>query len=239
MAGCDSSYVRPSHRPLLPALPAHWEQLLGQPEWRFEWINVEGRYCAWEGSAEGPGLSLMAEWTTPVLAWPFWPAWDLRPGMMHPAGALYPWDAAGNELRLSWLGGVEACFWNELADADRNTAAAERRLPWYFDWTRFRELLGSEDIPETVRLDPWIADWKEIGRKTVQSGFDRRRIVQRKLSELEIPEMEGLWISSSPFMTPVDAPGPLCIKVSDTVDTWVSANGILKCSIAGWVLRPR
>ncbi|MDR0475627.1 MAG: hypothetical protein LBH43_18385 [Treponema sp.] len=36
------------------------------------------------------------------------------------------------------------------------------RIPWYFDWPRFRELMDSSDIPEEVRLDPWTADWKTI-----------------------------------------------------------------------------
>ena len=243
LAGCDSSSVRPSNRPILPVLPTSWGDLLGQPHWRYEWIDSGGVWQTWEGGpgTEPPEFSPPDEWTTPVLAWPFWPEWKLSPGMMRPAGALFPWDAAGGKIELSWIGGVEAFFWKELAAADRTTKAAEGRLPWYFDWMRFKELLESADISESVRGDPWLADWKEIGRKTVKSGFDRRRIVGRKFSEVVIPELGGRWVGNSPFEPALEAPeeGPLTLQAADTPGVWVSPKGILKCSTSGWVLIPR
>ena len=243
--GCENAPIRPSSRPLLPELPEHWKEILEEPHWRLEWIGEGG---AWRERDLLPGqippdIALMAEWSTPVLAWPFWPGRELFPGMMRPAGALFPWDASGEKLTLSWKGGVLALFWKELALAERPSAPASasesRRLPWYFDWPRFRELLESESISRAVREDPWLADWKSIAGRTIQSGFDRRRIVPRPLAGLDIPGLGGRWIGSSPFAPPLDASkdGPLTINVSDTTDTWVSAGGVLKSSSAGWVWR--
>jgi len=161
--------------------------------------------------------------------------------MMRPSGALFPWDISGGKLIFSWEGGVDALFWKELALAERSSSAAAGRLPWYFDWPRFRELFQSENISELVRRDPWLADWKSIAQRTVQSGFDRRRIIPRSFTELVIPGLGGRWIGSSPFALPLDAPadGPLCLSAAGTPDTWVSTMGVLKCSSIGWVWRFR
>jgi hypothetical protein len=123
------------------------------------------------------------------------------------------------------MGGVDAFFWKE-------------RLPWYFDWPRFRGLFEGEAINEIVRQDPWLADWRDISRRTVQSGFDRRRIVPRVLTKLSIPGLDGYWIGSSPFAEPLETEegGPLLLMVTDVPDTWVSSGAVLKCSTSGWVI---
>ena len=160
--------------------------------------------------------------------------------MKRPAGAIYPWDVSGGEITLGWHGGVEAVFWKELAAAERSTAASFTRLPWYLDWPRFRTLLAEGNIPENVRLDPWLPDWKDIAQRTVQSGFDSRRIVSRPLSVMSIPGRGGLWIGSSPFAAPLyaDPEGPLEVNTGAVPDTWISKEGILKVSTAGWVFIP-
>jgi len=240
-AACENGPIRSIHQPVLPELPSQWEEIPGEVYWRLEWVGEDGtwREKIIRSSREVPELQLIREWTTPVLAWPFWPEWDLLPGMMHPCGALFPWDASGAKLNLCWKGGVEAFFWKELAAADYSSDAARKRYPWYFDWPRFRELLyESGNVPEPVRQDPWLADWMSIAQKTVQSGFDRRRIVSRSFTELAIPGLAGRWIGSSPFAAPIDAaPGiPLLLQAADVPDVWVSSLGILKFSSSGWVL---
>jgi hypothetical protein len=180
------------------------------------------------------------EWATPVFAWSFWPERNLPPAVMRPGGALIPWDVSGDKIILSWKGGLDAVFWKELSAAERLTEASEKRLPIFLDWPRFRDLFTSGLLGEKVSLNPWLADWKYISMKTVQSGFDRRRIVPRKMSALVIPEMGGLWINSSPFEEPVYAEpnGSLVLNVSEVADTWISSEGILKCSVSGWVFTP-
>ena len=248
LAGCDSGPVRSSHRPVLPVLPDDWNDILGEPYWRLEWIGKEGKWRKWEGppGSKVPELLLIQEWTTPVFAWPFWPECGLTPGLMRPAGALFPWDAAGQDLVISWEGGVAATFWKELAAADRSAGepsgrSSGGRFPWQFDWPRFRELLKSGNIPEAAVEDLWLVDWKELGKKTVQSGFDRRRITSMNSSKVNIPDMEGRWISSSPFAASLETPenGLLCLEVTDNAGTWVSAGAVIKCSASGWVLRKR
>jgi hypothetical protein len=240
LAGCENSPVGSSVQPVFPALPASWIETLGEPRWRLEWIGEDGSWQEWEGSKGSmPGISLPPEWTTPVLAWPFWPSKGLTPGMMRPSGAFFPWDTKGDKLCLDWVGGVEAFFWKEMALADRPNEASDGRLPWYFDWPRFRELLESENIPIAVRQDLWLADWKAIAGMTVKSGFDRRRIKAQIFTEQIIPGLDGRWIGSSPFAPPLDAPegGPLKLLARDVPDTWVSSSyGILKCASSGWVL---
>ena len=241
LAACSDGPKPATYRPYVPVVPNQWHEILGDPHWRLEWIGEEGAWRTWEGApdSEPPAVSPPAGWTTPILAWPFWPEAGLAPGIMRPCGAFFPWDVSGGSLILSWEGGVGAVFWKELALAERTGEAAQGRLPWYFDWPRFRELLENGDIPENVRADPWLADWKEIGGKTVASGFDRRRIAARRLSEVSVPGLEGSWVSSSPFTPPLEAPpgGPLLLQAAATPDTWVSTAGVLRCSTLGWVLR--
>ena len=245
LAGCrDGSQVHSLYETALPALPDGWRDILGEPCWHLEWIGEEGTWNKWEGrqGAKAPSLSLVQEWTTPVLAWPYWPGLDLVPGIMRPCGALFPWDASGNKLVLSWKGGVDAVFWKEMAaiDADKSETAKSNRIPWLFDWPRFREIIAGENVSDAVRQDPWVVDWREVGRKTVESGFDRRRIKAMKSTEVEIPLPAGLWLSSSPFVSALETPvsGRLTLEVTDAVGVWVSAGGILKASTSGWIFRP-
>ena len=241
-ASCGESPLRPFCLPVLPELPGAWKEVPGEPHWRLEWVHENGTWqeCEVVPGREVQELPLVQEWTTAVLAWPFWPEKGLLPGMMRPAGALFPWDVSGRKITLTWEGGVAAVFWKELAAAERSSIEAEGRLPWYLDWPRFRELLKSETVQEDVRNDPWLADWKSIAQKTVQSGFDRRRIVSRPFTELTVPGLAGFWIGSSPFAAPLEADPdrPLILKAADTPETWVSSKGILKCSASGFVFVP-
>jgi hypothetical protein len=248
LTGCgEARQIRSSYNPVLPSLPGDWIEVLGEANWRMEWIGEEGIWHKWEGKrgTEEPSLFLIQNWTTPVLAWPFWPELGLNPGIMRPAGALFPWDTYGGDLCLTWEGGVDAVFWKEMAAVVRQTGSAhtelaeDKRLPWFFDWPRFREVMKGEGIGGAVRQDPWVVDWKEVSKKTVESGFDSRRIKTMKFTELEIPGLEGRWLGSSPFAPVLEIlPGkPLTLEVTDAVGVWISSGGILKVSTSGWIFR--
>ena len=238
LVSCVDNPVRSGYRLILPELPGPWAEILREGRWRLEWINEDGAWQEWEG-CDVPEIRICSEWTIPVLAWPFWPERGLLPGMMRPAGALFPWDASGENIALSWKGGVEAVFWKEMALAERPDEKSKERLPWYFDWPRFRELMESTDIPGNVRQNPWLADWKLIAQKTVLSGFDRRRIVSRVFSKLIIPDMTGRWTGSSPFEPLLEAAqdGSLTLNVTNAPEAWVSDRAFLRCSTSGWVYR--
>ena len=247
---CSQEPIKSSYVPVLPALPSAWDEILGIPHWRLEWLNQEGNWVSWEGKNAIPALSLMQEWSSPVLAWPFWPEKGLFPEQMQPAGALFPWDVSGSRIILSWEAGIDAFFWRCLAlSSEHQTSGSTPRVPWYFDWPRFRDLMKSENISLEVRQNPWLADWRFIALRTVQSGFDRRRIrlPAGTLRAISCPQdlPEGLWAGNSPFSPPVYVnPGESLnitvreMSLHEAVETWVSESGFLRVSKNTWLFNP-
>jgi hypothetical protein len=248
LGGCDNPAIRDGYVLAFPALPAAWQDLLGSPRWRLIWMDGQGvpQTLETDGAAV---ISLPVEWAAPALAFPYWPDRGILPGEMRPAGAIAPFDLQGDRLQLSWRAGVEAWFYRELAAA-RNAAlgaaegaakaALDKRRPEYFDWPRFRALLNGDAVPAAVRDDPWRVDWRDVAARTVQSGFDRRRIVEQAAGELSAPNTTlgaGPFSGPSPFAKPL-VPAPdqgYRFAVTSRADTYVSAEGILRVSGKAWV----
>ncbi|GHV82407.1 hypothetical protein AGMMS49991_09650 [Spirochaetia bacterium] len=259
LGGCGDMGL-PAYRVIVPPLPEVWVELMGEPQWRLIWINRGGALRSAEGPAAAlPEPDIGQEWPSPVLAYPFWPG--LPPGQMRPAGAVFPFDAEGNRIPLSWEAGVEAAFyldlaaaaesagWGGAAAADNVTSADEAtaeavgpphplRHPRHFDWLRFRELLRGEDISPEIREDPWRADWRSIAIRTVQSGFDRRRIkpVEREPLKVTIPG-GGPWIGSSPFaeVRHWEAGETAELEAAGTVEFYLSPQGLLRYRKGIWI----
>jgi len=226
----------------LPELPYTWESMLGSPRWRVEWFDGEGRRQTAEVSGKArPKISLPGTLANPVLALPFWPEKGIAPGIFRPAGAIFPFDVSGNRLALSWQGGVDAAFFLELARAANGGlppgGTAALRLPWNFNWPRFRRLFDDPALNEEIRADPWLADWPGIAERTAQSGFDRRRLVPAAAVALEIPLGTGPWVGTSPFAAPLVFEGRPVFPVRPPTDTWVSAEGFLRVSADAWIWR--
>jgi len=234
----------------LPNLPYTWETMLGNPHWQIEWFDGEGK----KRSAMMPGggrleIFLPGTLANPVLALPFWPKKGIAPGVFKPAGAIFPFDVSGGRIVLSWQGGVDATLFMELARSVNSAADgglppggnASLRLPWNFNWPRFRRLFDDPALNGEVRADPWLADWSGIAARTVQSGFDRRRLVPEARNGLEIPLGGGPWIGTSPFAAPMffDANPVFLVRASPSAlaDTWVSAGGLLRINTQAWVWR--
>ncbi|MDR0602258.1 MAG: hypothetical protein LBG42_07735 [Treponema sp.] len=244
LAGCGPGPAEMPCIPETPEFPPHWKEILGVPRWRLEWINPGGsRQIREIADGERMEITVIPEWPSPVLAWPLVPGRGIRAGVLKPAGGIFPWDAAGKALRLGWQGGLDAFFYRELATAFVRTHGAGRagsanRLPQYFDWPRFRELFTSGVLSdEAVRGDPWLADWTAIAEKTVQSGFDRRRIKASTRTGLSVPVDPGPWAGTSPFALPLFSDeGPIVFPVGPDPDTWYSAGGAIRCSEDGWIL---
>jgi hypothetical protein len=232
---CDEDTVIPlSYNLRFPELPETWLEVLGKASWHIEWVDEDGVVKKSEIAAGGKasGIKIMMEWTTPVIAWPYWPEKGIRYGEIKPAGALFPLDASGSSVKLSWQGGVDAVFFWELAAANN-----EKRLPYNFNWPRFRALFSDEELPTEVSKDPWLADWKAIAVKTAASGFDRRRIVaQKRSSRAFTAPADGPWIGISPFMRAENwmTGETFMIKVTDQVDSYFSSTGVLHCSHNTW-----
>jgi hypothetical protein len=230
LSSCGEPVTRRSYRVNLPAPPASWLEVLGEAHWRIEWNGEDGTDMSAEAVPGGKSCyaGIVQEWTTPVTAWPYWPDKGIKPGVVMPAGALFPFDVSGDSINLSWNGGVDAVFFRELA-----ALADEKRLPHNFNWVRFRKLFSDGDLPESVLQDPWLADWKTIAAKTVSSSFDRRRIAAQKGSSLNFTAPSGgPWIGTSPFTREQDwQPGDaVTVKVIKTVDIYFCPDGILRCA---------
>ena len=241
LSGCDSSPVVSRYTLKLPELPAAWELIPGQPQWKIEWQNPNGRLQTLEiRSGQSPEISLPS-WTSAVLAWPYWPELSIHPGVFKPSGGLFPFDARGTTFSLSWKGGIDAILYRELCVASTGSPAAKTsvpRLPWYFNWPRFRELSADTGVNAEYRADPWLADWPGIAVKIWQSGFDKRRLVPQARQELTVPVAAGPWIGTSPFSAPLFFEGTPVFQVRSEeaqtgcfpVETWVCARGILRCT---------
>jgi hypothetical protein len=250
LGACDKGAIRGEYAVDFPALPAAWQEMLGGARWRLIWTDERGAAQTMESDG-GAAISTVSEWATPVLAFPYWPGRGVLPGEMRPAGAIFPFDVRGGRLQLSWRGGAEAWFYRELtaarnaalagADGDAAAKAAlDKRRPEYFDWPRFRLLMDSDAVPEAVRDDPWKADWSDVAIRTVQSGFDRRRITGQATQELLAPGSAlggGPFVGPSPFARPLLPEPGLGYRFGATnrSDTYVSPEGVLRVSGKTWV----
>jgi hypothetical protein len=241
-SGCGRALTDSAYVLKLPGLPPAWLELLGPPRWRIEWIGREGKKESRvvDGGVE---IDVPQTWASPVSAWPFWPRRGIGPGIFRPAGAIFPFDASGDELRLSWRGGVDALVYWELDAAWAAQAGARTPVPRVsrnFNWPRFRELWEDPSIPEDVRLDPWRVEWKQVAAGTAASGFDKRRVRPEARMETPVPVPPGPWFGTSPFAplrifgegeTPVFPAGAKS-------ESWFSPAGVLRCTTEAWILIP-
>jgi hypothetical protein len=241
LSGCGESAASSRYALDLPEPPAAWA-FLGEPGWRLEWLDSDGRkQSKIIEEREGAELDIYPTVVSALIASPRWPVKGIEAGVFRPAGALFPFDAAGGVLRVSWRAGVDAVlFWELAAAAGRNPEALEAktpRLPQNFNWPRFRELFAAEGIHENVRNDPWLADWRGIAKKIAVSGFDKRRLVPRSLEPVPVPAGRGPWAGSSPFAPPlVFAPEETPrFPAGEEAETWISSGGILRCNRQTWI----
>jgi hypothetical protein len=242
LSACGRGLMDPLYTLALPDLPPAWLELLGTPQWRIEWISPGGikEQAIRAGNAEA---ALPQTWANPVSAWPFWPARGVAPGIFRPAGAIFPFDAAGDTLFLSWQGGVDALLYWELDAAwaaGKASGASSIRRPQNFDWPRFRELLNDPSILEKTKADPWTVDWKAAAAKIVSSGFYRSYIRSEDRVETPIPVSSGPWIDTSPFAPPLlfgEGEEPV-FPIGPSPKSWFSPTGILRGTTETWILIP-
>jgi hypothetical protein len=241
-SGCGRTLTDSAYFLALPEPPPTWTELLGPPHWWIEWINPEG---AVENriSAGGLEITLPQTWASPVSAWPFWPGRGIEPGIFRPAGGIFPFDASGDLLRLSWRGGVDALVYWELDAARAAGAGAEASVPRFarnFNWPRFRELFDDPIFLEKLHSDPWLVDWKAAAAKIALLGFDKRRIVPEKQEEIPVPMFPGPWIGTSPFAPPLvfgEGETPV-FPAGPRPGSWFSSGGILRCTAKTWIFLP-
>jgi len=219
----------------LPQPPEAWVSLLGKPHWRLEWLDPAGyKQIADVLPGESLKIELPTTWANPVTAFPYWPEKNVPAGLFKPAGAIFPFDAAGGAIRLSWEGGPASVFYWEIALAGGENAS---KIPANFDWPRFRELFTAGTLNETVAADPWLVNWRYVAERTIASNFDRRRLVPEAAQLTAIPVPAGVWYGSSPFAAPLffaEDTVPI-FPTRANVDVWVSAAGVLRCNNKAWI----
>ena len=239
-ASCSLFSEDPKRALRLPEAPDGWLEVLGPPSWQIEWFDSDGQrrraFLAPGGALEIAPPGMMA---SPVFARPYWPELGIAPGIFRPAGAIFPFDFAEGALVLTWQGGVEAAFFMELAQAAGanvpSGASADLRLPWNFSWPRFRRLFDDPALNERVRADPWLANWQSIAERTVQAGFDRRRLVPAASVPTELPLGKGPWVAASPFAPPAVFEGSPAFSLGEEAGVWASAEGLLRAGTGGWL----
>lgn len=226
----------------LPDIPLGWSSTLGSPAWRLQWLDKYDLFTTLEVS---PGVQeltvpLSIHHPGPIWAWPYWPQHGIEPYRTKPAGAILPLDIRGNRCRLTWMGGVDAVFFEYL----EHNSGSSRYSPQRFNWPRFRSLFSEGKLSPEVQKDPWCVNWLLVAQETGHSGFDSRRLVPRptKVLPIILPH-PGPWVSGSPFLQDVyqnqEADGGvLSIPASSAVDTILSTHGILSYSWDGVVFIP-
>jgi len=237
LACCGENRLSSGYTVELPETPKSWVSLLGQPNWRIEWLDTNGKKQLTDIL---PGKTLKVEipvtWTNPVTAWPYWPQHQIIPGLFKPAGALFPYDVNKKTLCLSWEAGPDTVFYWELAFTNDDK---ETKIPANFDWPRFRELFETKVLSEIVCKDPWLVDWRSVAEKTIKSNFDRRRIVPQVSELINIQAGSGPWYGSSPFADPLffnEGETPV-FQVRPGINIWISDEGILRCNGKTWVFK--
>ena len=230
----------------LPDAPEAWVSLLGEPNWRIEWLNSGGiKQTADIPPFKSLEIGIPAVWSNPVTAWPYWPEHNLIPGFFRPAGALFPFDANGGKLNLSWEAGPDTVFYWELIYANGHNYS---RIPANFDWPRFRALFHADTLNESVRKDPWLVNWRSVAERTASGNFDTRRLVSEAAVLINIPldsvlldysinGHSGPWYGISPFAEPYLFPDsePANFPVRPGINVWISAAGILRANGTAWV----
>jgi hypothetical protein len=214
----------------LPPAPPLWISELGQPQWLIRWYGPDGlERSLWAASGDEPLLDLPDSVPVPVLAYPCWPGRGIGPGIVRPAGAVFPFDAGDDRVELAWRGGPAANFFRELLLA----GGPSDRRPERFDWPRFRSLLESDAVDAAVREDPWTVDWRTVAIRTRVSGFDSRRLRPRDAEIFRYPSPgNGPWLRSSPFAVREVAAvgGVLVLVASAEPDSLISASGVFRYS---------
>jgi hypothetical protein len=222
---------------VLPKIPDNWVLILGEPHWKVEFLDNDGRkrekYLL---PGQNTEIELPVTWTNPVTAWPYWPDSELIPYFFKPAGALFPFDVSGNLLCLSWEAGSDSVFYWELAFANDQDVT---KAPANFDWLRFRELFKTDVLSSAVIKDPWLIDWRFVAEKTIDSNFDRRRLVPQTTEPLNVPVSAGPWFGTSPYSEPLffDEKVMPVFPVHSGINVWVSSQGILRINGKTWVLK--
>jgi len=107
---CPSKYTLE-----LPNPPESWVSLLGEPCWQVEWFDQNGENRRAElKSGENLEVEIPITWANPIIARPYWSEHSLNSEIFMPAGALFPFDAKKDTIRLVGKRGTTLFFTRSL-----------------------------------------------------------------------------------------------------------------------------
>ncbi|MDR2601817.1 MAG: hypothetical protein LBC53_05120 [Spirochaetaceae bacterium] len=236
---CSISGEAEDYEVVSPPIPSLWEKSFGPCFWVLEWLDSGGvERSLTLKSLEGVTIKPFLEASVPVSAYPFWPRIGMQKGVFRPAGAIFPLDAEGGKIKLSWRGGVDANFYRLLASEGKENREAQN-----FDWKRFRALFEEDGkIEKGARENPWTVDWEQAAKKTAESSFNSSRIKSRKRDyiEIKIPS-DGPWMDGSPFSSVFSSwkPGEkAAVPITGDSESFFCPSGVLRCGKYTSMFRP-
>lgn len=188
---------------VLPQPSALEKEVWGDFHWELETLSCDGFIN--HGRIDGDSYCLQVErgaflalWVYPVALFAKGPQ-----ALSLPAGGLYPSDLRRGRLELDWEGGLLAHFFLELV---RREGPGGRRAAC-FNWRRLRLLFEEDRIEKEagreglLPRDPWSIDWALAAQKTLDSGFDRRRLaLPKKGRAIVFPAVGGPFLADSPWL---------------------------------------
>jgi hypothetical protein len=237
--GCENPVMSSSYKVILPEIPIDWENVLGKPVWKIEWVDKNGNWQKIDVQENRNfSLEICNTKLNPVIAYPFWPEKNIAPKIFFPAGAIFPLDVHNNRINLDWQAGIDAQLYLYLSKYNNGGT----RNPDQFDWLRFRTLLRTEMENAEIIANPWIVDWENAAKKIAASGFRSSYIKAAKYTEISatIPE-SALWISPSPFETGKkwETGETIVLNASETPSRFISAKGTIVFTDKTWDYFPR
>lgn len=191
----------------MPTMPGAWRETGAAFRFSLVFVDDGGNpVCIAAAPGEAVALEFVRGSAHALLCYPFVSGLTV-PGMLRPAGAVYPGGLDGDKLLLSWEGGPAATCAGLLASSGFPIGGV--------DWGRFtREALARSG-------DPWRIDLEQCARAFLRETFSASLLSPDALCPVAVPLLPvagtgaaggatGIsgaeaWASASPFAPmPVD-----------------------------------
>ncbi len=180
----------------LPVLPGHWKEAFPGLTFLVVFPDPSGRTVTAAG-AQDQVIGCSKAGNTPILAYPAGVAGEdeqgVPPGLLRPAGALYPLDldqeSTEPTISLTWEDGPLALLVSRLQAVGMEVA-----------------LLNAGRLRDRLRLerDPWDLDLEAIAQELARGSFSAWDIDPLADRAVELRVGQGTWFLESPFASPID-----------------------------------
>jgi hypothetical protein len=193
----------------IPAPPSHWTRAFPDLEFLLVFPDAAGREQSIRAAdpRKPVRIDCSKETNTAILAYPCssrdGEGGSGRPGMLRPAGGLYPGSLDGSRseptLLLDWKDGAVATVLSRLHSLGRDTSLLNAaRLSLYFQEVE----------------DPWKLDLDGIEEKLAEGSFSAYDIDPLSCRDIQLRVGAGEWFLESPFSpaTTVADDGVLSIR---------------------------